>query len=121
MEKQELTELANAVAIVEYYNAIIENAKEKIRSLSNEEVEKINKTNLLQIKRQDYTKTIYSNEYKEAIKEIAEKYPPTKETLTNHTIKLTSTNYTKSKSEIIIEQIATQNKTILKQMAKLAK
>ena len=121
MKKQKLIELSNAVAMVEYYNAIIENAKEEIRNLSDEEVEKINKSNLLQIKRQDYTKTIYSNEYKEAIKEIADKYPPTKETLTNHTIKLSSTNYTRSKSEIIIQQIATQNKTTLKEMAKLSK
>ena len=121
MEKSKIQELANAVVMIEYYQAIVDNAKEEIRELTEEEIKEINKGNLLQIKRQDYTKTIYSKEYKEAVAKIAEKYPPEKETIKNHTIKLQSTSYTRSKSEIIIQQIATQNKTTLKQMAKLAK
>ena len=121
MEKSKIQELANAVAMIKYYQAIVDNAKEEIRKLTEEEIKEINKGNLLQIKRQDYTKTTYSNEYKQALKEITEKYPPEKETIKNHTIKLQATSYSQSKVEIIISQITTQNKTTLKEMVKLAK
>ena len=80
MEKSRIEEIAMAVAMVEYYNEIIDNAKEEIRNLSEEEVAEINKGKDLIIKRQNYTKTIYSNEYKKAVEEIAKKLPPTKET-----------------------------------------
>ena len=117
MEKEEIEELAMAVAMVEHYQEIIDSKKDKIRNLSEEEIAKINKGNNLLIKRQDYTKTIYSKEYKEAVAKIAEKFPPEKETLKNHTIKLQATSYTISKQEIIANKLATQTKT---QLAKVA-
>ena len=62
------------------------------------------------IKRQNYTKTIYSKEYKQAVEEIAKKFPPEKETTVNHTIKLTATAYTTSKRELITDKFTNVNK-----------
>lgn len=120
MDKEKIKELAMAVAKVEYYQKIIDNAKEEIRALTDEEIDKINKGKDIIIKRQDYTKTIYSNEYKEAIKEIAKKFPPTKETIKNHTIKLQATSYTISKREIITDKFTQLNKTQLLSASKQA-
>ena len=120
MEKSRIEEIAIAVAMVEYYNEIIDNAKEEIRNLTEEEVNEINKGRDLIIKRQNYTKTIYSNEYKEAKKELEKKFPPTKETAINHTIKLTATAYTTSKREIITDRFTGMNKTQLKTASKKA-
>lgn len=120
MEKSRIEEIAIAVAMVEYYNEIIDDAKDEIRNLTDEEIAEINKGNNLLIKRQDYTKTIYSDEYKEAIKEIAKKFPPKKETMKNHTIKLQATAYTISKREIITNKFTQLNKTQLKAASKQA-
>ena len=120
MEKLKIEEIAMAVAMVEYYQEIIDNAKEEIRNLTDEEIAEINKGKDIVIKRQDYTKTIYSNEYKEAIKEIAKKFPPKKETIANYTIKLQSTAYTTSKREIITDKFTTLNKTQLLSASKQA-
>ena len=114
MNKERLEEIAMAVAMVEYYQTIIDNAKEEIRNLSQEEVDKINKGNDLQIKREKHTNTIYSAEYKEEVKKLQEKFPPIKETLENHTIKLSATAYTNSKRDIIVEKFTVMNKTQLK-------
>lgn len=120
MEKSRVEEIAMAVAMVEYYQAIIDNAKEEIRNLTEEEIAEINKGKDIIIKRQNYTKTIYSNEYKKAVKEIAKKFPPTKETTVNHTIKLQATAYTTSKREIITDKFTNLNKTQLKVASKNA-
>ena len=120
MDKSKIEEIAMAVAMVEYYQQIIDNAKDEIRNLTEEEVAKINKGNDLIIKRQNYTKTIYSKEYKQAVEEIAKKFPPTKETAVNHTIKLTATAYTTSKREIITDKFTNMNKTQLKVASKNA-
>ena len=114
MEKSRIEEIAMAVAMVEYYNEIIDNAKEEIRNLSEEEIAEINKGKDLIIKRQNYTKTIYSKEYQEAKKELEKKFPPTKETSVNHTIKLQATAYTTSKRELITDKFTNLNKTQLK-------
>lgn len=113
MEKSRIEEIAMAVAMVEFYNEIIENAKEEIRNLSEEEIAEINKGKDLIIKRQNYTKTIYSKEYQEAKKELEKKFPPTKETTVNHTIKLQATAYTTSKRELITDKFTNLNKTQL--------
>ena len=120
MEKLRIEEIAMAVAMCEYYQEIIDNAKEEIRNLTDEEIAEINKGNNIIIKRQDYTKTIYSEEYKQEEKKLKEKYPPTKETTKNHTIKLQATSYTNSKRDIIINKFATLNKTQLKSASKQA-
>ena len=120
MDKSRIEEVAMAVAMVEYYQQIIDNAKDEIRNLTEEEIAKINKGNDLIIKRQNYTKTIYSKEYKQAVEEIAKKFPPTKETTGNHTIKLTATAYTTSKREIITDKFTNMNKTQLKSASKNA-
>ena len=120
MEKSRIEEIAMAVAMVEYYNEIIENAKEEIRNLSEEEIAEINKGKDLIIKRQNYTKTIYSKEYQEAKKELEKKFPPTKETTVNHTIKLQATAYTTSKRELITDKFTNLNKTQLKAASKNA-
>jgi F0F1-type ATP synthase membrane subunit b/b' len=120
MEKSRIEEIAMAVAMVEYYNEIIDNAKEEIRNLSEEEINEINKGKDLIIKRQNYTKTIYSKEYQEAKKELEKKFPPTKETTVNHTIKLQATAYTTSKRELITDKFTNLNKTQLKAASKNA-
>ena len=120
MEKSRIEEIAIAVAMVEYYNEIINNAKEEIRNLSEEEIAEINKGKDLIIKRQNYTKTIYSKEYQEAKKELEKKFPPTKETTVNHTIKLQATAYTTSKRELITDKFTNLNKTQLKAASKNA-
>jgi hypothetical protein len=120
MEKSRIEEIAMAVAMVEFYNEIIENAKEEIRNLSEEEIAEINKGKDLIIKRQNYTKTIYSKEYQEAKKELEKKFPPTKETTVNHTIKLQATAYTTSKRELITDKFTNLNKTQLKAASKNA-
>lgn len=118
MDKSRIEEIAMAVAMVEYYNEIIENTKEEIRNLTEEEIAEINKGKDLIIKRQNYTKTIYSKEYQEAKKELEKKFPPTKETSVNHTIKLTATAYTTSKRELITDKFTNLNKTQLKAASK---
>lgn len=120
MEKSRIEEIAMAVAMVEYYNEIIDNAKEEIRNLSEEEIAEINKGKDLIIKRQNYTKTIYSKEYQEAKKELEKKFPPEKETTVNHTIKLQATAYTTSKRELITDKFTNLNKTQLKAASKNA-
>ena len=120
MEKSRIEEIAMAVAMVEYYNEIIDNAKEEIRNLSEEEVAEINKGKDIIIKRQNYTKTIYSKEYQEAKKELEKKFPPTKETTVNHTIKLQATAYTTSKRELITSKFTNLNKTQLLSASKQA-
>ena len=120
MEKSRIEEIAMAVAMVEYYNEIIDNAKEEIRNLSEEEIAEINKGKDLIIKRQNYTKTIYSKEYQEAKKELEKKFPPKKETSTNHTIKLQATAYTTSKRELITDKFTNLNKTQLMAASKNA-
>lgn len=120
MEKSRIEEIAMAVAMVEYYNEIIDNAKEEIRNLSEEEIAEINKGKDLIIKRQNYTKTIYSKEYQEAKKELEKKFPPEKETTVNHTIKLQATAYTTSKRELITDKFTNLNKTQLKVASKNA-
>lgn len=120
MEKSRIEEIAMAVAMVEYYNEIIENAKEEIRNLTEEEIAEINKGKDLIIKRQNYTKTIYSKEYQEAKKELEKKFPPTKETTVNHTVKLQATAYTTSKRELITDKFTNLNKTQLKAASKNA-
>lgn len=113
MEKSRIEEIAMAVAMIEYYQQIVDDAKEEIRNLSEEEVAEINKGKDLIIKRQNYTKTIYSKEYQEAKKELEKKFPPTKETTVNHTIKLQATAYTTSKRELITDKFTNLNKTQL--------
>ena len=120
MEKSRIEEIAMAVAMIEYYQQIVDNAKEEIRNLSEEEVAEINKGKDLIIKRQNYTKTIYSKEYKKAVEEIAKKFPPEKETSVNHTIKLQATAYTTSKRELITDKFTNLNKTQLKAASKNA-
>lgn len=120
MDKSRIEEIAIAVAMVEYYQDIIDNAKDEIRNLTEEEVNEINRGRDLIIKRQNYTKTIYSKEYQEAKKELEKKFPPTKETTVNHTIKLTATAYTTSKREIITNKFTNMNKTQLKTASKKA-
>lgn len=120
MEKSRIEEIAMAVAMIEYYQQIVDNAKEEIRNLSEEEVAEINKGKDLIIKRQNYTKTIYSKEYQEAKKELEKKFPPEKETTVNHTIKLQATAYTTSKRELITDKFTNLNKTQLKAASKNA-
>ena len=120
MEKSRIEEIAMAVAMVEYYQEIIDNAKEEIRNLSEEEIAEINKGKDIIIKRQNYTKTIYSKEYKQAVEEIAKKFPPEKETSVNHTIKLLATAYTNSKRAIITDKFTQLNKTQLMSASKNA-
>lgn len=120
MEKERIEEIAMAVAMVEFYQNIIDNAKEEIRNLSEKEIDKINKSKDLVIKRQDYTKTIYSEEYKKAIEEIAKKFPPKKEKLANYSIKLQSTAYTNSKRDIITNKFAQLSKAQLNKASKVA-
>ena len=117
MDIKRANTIADAVAQYEYYKNIIEKAKEEIRQLSNEEIAKINQKSNLHIDRQDYTKTIYSNEYKEGIEKLKVLYPPTKETIQNHTITLTLSNANVIEKANTIQEIAKQSKTQVKKLA----
>lgn len=117
MEKEELKELGLLVAIKEYCEKRIEASKEKIRSLTPEEIAKINESIFLTVTPKSYTKTTYTEEYKEELKKLKEEFPPIKETIENYSIELNATNYSNSKADIIIQNMFTQNKTTLKNMA----
>ena len=121
MEKLNIEELAMAVAMLEYYSSIVENGKEIIRNLSNEEVEKINESNKILIKREKQTNITYSKEYKDEVKKLQEKFPPEKTTIENGRIKLTATAYTTSKRKIITDKFTNLNKAQLKAASKNAK
>lgn len=117
MDIKRANTIADAVAQYEYYKNIIENAKEDIRKITEEEIAKINQKSNLHIDRQDYTKTIYSNEYKAEIEKLKEKFPPTKETMKNHTITLTLSNANVIEKANTIQEIAKQSKTQVKKLA----
>lgn len=118
MDKQKIEELAMAVALQEYCSKVIENAKEIIRNLSEEEVREINKTTMLLINRKSSTKHTYSKEYNDALAEIKQKYPATTVSIPNHTITLTTTGYTDNRRNIIVNKILTLNKTELDRILK---
>lgn len=125
MEKEELRKLGVIIALQEYCDAIIENAKEKMRKMTKEEVNKINESIFLEVSRKNNVKISYPKEYKDMEKifkeELQKKYPPTVETRENYTITCKSTSYSRSKAEIVVNDILTQNKTTLQEMAKVAK
>ena len=117
MDIKRANTIADAVAQFNYYNDIIEKAKAEIRELTEKEVATINAKSNLHIARQDYTKTIYSNEYKIEVEKLKEKYPPTKDTLKNHTITLTLSNANVIEKASTIQEIAKQSKTQVKKLA----
>ena len=113
MDKQMIEELAMAVALREYCDGVIESAKDIIRNLSDEEIREINKTTMLLINRKSSTKHTYSAEYNKALAEIKQKYPATSISIPNHSITLTTTGYTDSRRDIIVNEVLTLNKTEL--------
>ena len=124
MDKNELKELGIALAMYDYYKEIIENAKEKIRSMTDEEVKEINEGIFLTVDRAKDTKKTYKEGYKEAKKELTAKlekeYLESKVEILNHKITLRATSYSQSKAEIITKDIATLNKTTIQELAKSA-
>jgi len=117
MDIKRANTIADAVAQFNYYNDIIEKAKAEIRELTEKEIAIINTKSNLHIARQDYTKTIYSNEYKIEIEKLKEKFPPTKDTLKNHTITLTLSNANVIEKANTIQEIAKQSKAQVKKLA----
>lgn len=120
MTSDELRELGVAIAMCKHYEEVVEKAKDKIREMTEEEIEQINEGIFLNIARKDYIQTTYSSEYKQELKKLQEKFPPEKTTKHNHTITLNATSYSTSKANIIINEIATKNKTTIQAIAKSA-
>ena len=117
MDKDELRRLGLIVAIADYCENELKNAKEKFRNMTKKEIEKINEGIFLMVKPKDYTKTTYPEEYNTELKKLKEKYPATKEKIENYSIELTATSYSNSKAEIIINEMLDKNKKELKNMA----
>lgn len=121
MEKEEIEKIAMLVAIQKTIEKEINNFKEKCRLATQEEIDKINEGNLLDIKRENKPITTRGEEYAKLEKELKAKYPTITTYEENGKITLKATHFTTSKVEIIYQNILTQNKTTLKEMARLAK
>lgn len=126
MNKEELRELGVAVALYEYYGEIIENAKDKLRQMTKDEIKAINDGIFIEVSRKSSPKTTYPKEYTKEKKDfestLKEKYKD--EIVTDErpdfAVTITSTSYSRSKGEIIAKDIATRNKTEIQAMAKSA-
>lgn len=117
MENLDIEKLAEAVAQFNYYDEYIKKAKEIIRSLSEEEITRINSTTSLNIDRQPQTNYKYSDEYKAEEKKLKEKFPPEKEVIENYKIKLTLSNATIIRKTNEVRKLAENNITTLRKLS----
>ena len=121
MLKDKVERIAMLFEIEKLAKTEIEAFKEECRLATDEEIIEINKGKILEIIRDDKPITTRGEEYQRLEAELKEKYPTITTYEKNGKITLKPQNLTKSKTEIILQQIITQNKTTLKEMMKLAK
>lgn len=116
-------ELANKVALFKQLEIDIDNAKEDIRQMTNQEI--IN--DYIDIKRSNNTTTTYPQTYKLELKAITdklkEKYKNNINTITkeNYTITLTPLKRAETQAETIATSIIAISNTKLKKFAEITK
>ena len=116
-------ELANKVALFKQLEIDIDNAKEDIRQMTNQEI--IN--DYIDIKRSNNTTTVYPQTYKLELKAITdklkEKYKNNINTITkeNYTITLTPLKRAETQAETIATSIIAISNTKLKKFAEITK
>ena len=116
-------ELANKVALFKQLETDIDNAKEDIRQMTNQEI--IN--DYIDIKRSNNTTTVYPQTYKLELKAITdklkEKYKNSIDTTTkeNYTITLTPLKRAETQAETIATSIIAISNTKLKKFAEITK
>ena len=116
-------ELANKVALFKQLEIDIDNAKEDIRQMTNQEI--IN--DYIDIKRSNNTTTVYPQTYKLELKAITdklkEKYKNNINTTTkeNYTITLTPLKRAETQAETIATSIIAISNTKLKKFAEITK
>lgn len=116
-------ELANKVALFKQLETDIDNAKEDIRQMTNQEI--IN--DYIDIKRSNNTTTVYPQTYKLELKAITdklkEKYKNNINTTTkeNYTITLTPLKRAETQAETIATSIIAISNTKLKKFAEITK
>ena len=116
-------ELANKVALFKQLETDIDNAKEDIRQMTNQEI--IN--DYIDIKRSNNTTTTYPQTYKLELKAITdklkEKYKNNINTITkeNYTITLTPLKRAETQAETIATSIIAISNTKLKKFAEITK
>ena len=118
MTQEEKRKLGQIIALKKYCEDYLDEYKDTIRSMTNEEIKNLNQNTFFEIARKDFTKTIYPEEYKQEEKALKEKHKDTtiKDTRANYSITFTATSYSKAKTEIIVNNILTCTKTELKNM-----
>lgn len=118
MTQEEKRKLGQIIALKKYCEDYLDEYKDTIRSMTNEEIKNLNQNTFFEIARKDFTKTIYPEEYKQEEKALKEKHKDTtiKDTRANYSITFTATSYSKARTEIIVNNILTCTKTELKNM-----
>lgn len=118
MTQEEKRKLGQIIALKKYCEDYLDEYKDTIRNMTNEEIESLNQNTFFEIARKDFTKTIYPEEYKQEEKALKEKYKDSivKDTKQNYSITFNATSYSKAKTEIIVNNILTCTKTELKNM-----
>lgn len=118
MDNKAIEELAMAVALRDYCEEVIERNKELLRAMAQEEVDKINKTRMLIIKRSTQTTSTYPSEYNEEIKKLKSKFTKITTSIPNHKIEFITTGYTDNRKDIIVNEILTLNQSELNKILK---
>lgn len=113
MEKFNIEEIATLIAIQKYANDKIEAFKKYCRIAPQTEIDKINSSNHLTIKRDNKPITTRGAEYDLKVEELKQKYPTKTTYEENGKITLTVSNYTITKKDIITNKFITLNKTQL--------
>lgn len=107
MNNHEIEELAMAVTLQTYCEEVIDKYKKVLRAMSKDEINKINKTKMLIIKRSTHTTSTYPKEYKDEVAKLKLKYTKTTTSIPDHNIELITTGYTDNRKDIIVNDILT--------------
>ena len=110
-------QLADAVALYEYYGDYIKEAKKEIRNLTEEEVKEIKLRTRLQIQRGVQTNYTYNDEYDEKMKKLKQECLIHVEKIDNYVITLTTTSASTRKANEVIN-LAKNNITTLRKLRK---
>lgn len=118
MTQEEKRKLGQIIALKQYCEDYLEEYKDIMRNMTNEEIENLNRNMFFKVMRKDFTKTTYPEEYKQEEKALKEKYRNSivKDTKRNYSVTFSSTSYSESKTKVIIDNILTCTKTELKNM-----
>ena len=118
MDNKTIEELAMAVALKDYCEEVIEKNKKLLRSMTKDEIDKINKTKMLIINRSTKTTSTYPKEYEDEVEKLKLKYTKTTTSIPNYNIKLITTSYTDNRKDLIVNKILTMNQSELNKILK---